>query len=237
MDQDYLVIGNHIDQAMKDKTVQGQYVDFSKLIPKDSILVEEDDRMELVIKSGKTFWTHVSESVSINNFPRWEQAFRVFSNIYAEHHPHKSSELIQYNHIIHSISLTYVWENVYAYDKDFKLHIARHPEHNWAVILQQAWSMRLRDRIVLTDGGGASSSPYSQSYNKGDSSNNGIKSHDYCKRFNRGKYNLGAGCCYEHRCSYCNKFGHGVFVCRKLIYDREQKSRKGGKDGHSSNAA
>ena len=57
--------------------------------------------------------------------------------------------------------------------------------------------------------------------------NNGhSKTSDYCKGFNRGKCNLGSKCMSEHRCSYCNKFGHGVIVCRKLIFEREKSGKK-----------
>ena len=65
-----------------------------------------------------------------------------FSDIYTRAKPHKSTELIQYSHIIH----TTVWENVYSYDKDFRLHMAENPGRSWAIILQQAWSLHLRDR-------------------------------------------------------------------------------------------
>ena len=87
--------------------------------------------------------------MSITNFSRWEQAFKVYSDIYSRAYPHRSAELIQYCHVIHSISMQYIWENVYDYDRDFRMHIARHPGQNWSIILQQAWSMRLRDRIKI----------------------------------------------------------------------------------------
>ena len=122
--------------------------------------------MELIVKNGKTFWTLVTETVSINSYFKWEQAFRTFSDIYMRHQPSKSTELIQYNHVIHSIFLTYVWDNIYPYDKEFRIHLSKHPECNWGVILQQAWSMKLRDRL---SGGGnefrTSQSPASSHHN------------------------------------------------------------------------
>ena len=151
MDEDYLVVGGHIDEGMETKIVNGEYVDFGKLLPCNKIIVEEDNRLELVIKNGKTFWLPVSESVSINNFSRWEQAFRIYSNVYTRKYPHKSTELIQYNHIIHTIAGMYTWENVYSYDKEFRLHLSKHPSRNWSIILQQVWSMKLKDRLNRSD--------------------------------------------------------------------------------------
>ena len=231
MDQDYIVVGAHVDEATQLKIVSGQYIDFSKLLPKDRVMVADDDRYELVVKDGKTFWSPVSsaENVAITNFQKWEQAFRVFSNIYCKAHPSRSGEMIEYNHIINSIAVSYAWDNVYAYDKDFRLHISRHPNRSWAIILQQAWSLRLRDRI--SKGSETPGHHHHQQHSQSGGKQKGgggssSSSFDYCKRFNRGKCNLGKSCRYKHHCTYCNKFGHGVVVCRKLIFDRENKLNK-----------
>ena len=181
IDQDYLMVGNHVDEVTRQKIVRGEYIDFGKLLSKDRILTEEDGRMELIMKNGRTYWSPISDAVTINGFARWEQAFRIYSNIYTSEHPQKSGELIQYNHIIHSISLSYVWENMYAYDKEFRIHISKHPEHSWAVILQQAWSMKLRDRISHSEGG-----HFSSRFN-GSSSGGKNKSNEPCKKYNKGK--------------------------------------------------
>ena len=68
INEDYLVVGAHIDEGMKAKIIKGDYVDFVKLLPWDHILAEEDGRMELIVRNRKTFWMPVTESVSINGF-------------------------------------------------------------------------------------------------------------------------------------------------------------------------
>ena len=138
-----MVVGAHIDQALEEEICQGNYIDFAKLLPRDRILSDDESKLELVIKNGKTFWSPMSDTVTISNFQRWEQAFRVYANIYTKFCPNKAGELIEYNHVIHSISLTFTWENIYAYDRESRMHIARHPERSWVVILQQAWAIRL----------------------------------------------------------------------------------------------
>ena len=168
----------------------------------------------------------MSESVTINSFSKWEQAFRIFSDIYTRQHPQKSTELIQYNHVIHSISLTYIWDNVYAYDKEFRIHLSKHPDRRWGVILQQAWSMKLWDRIVGGDrfnSGGA----HQFTNNHNGTPGNKSKVNEPCRKFNKGKCKFGSSCRYEHRCSYCFKFGHTVMNCRKLLADRERSSPAG----------
>ena len=212
MDEGFIVVGAHLDDTMINKICSGDYVDFGKLLPRDRIAVEEESRLEMVIKNGRTYWAPVHSGVNITGFGKWEQAFRVYSNIYCKQSPARAAELIEYNHVIYTIATHYVWENVYAYDKDFRLHMARNPARSWSIILQQAWSLRLRDRLTGNTNGFQSGG------------NNRVRSNEPCRRFNRGKCNFGTNCKYEHRCNYCNKFGHGAVNCRKAIADRNHSN-------------
>ena len=83
VDESYMVVAAHVDQLMKDKICKGEYVDFAELIPKDRVFIEDDGRMQLVVKNGQTYWTSVQDTTAINSFHRWEVAFRVFSDIYS----------------------------------------------------------------------------------------------------------------------------------------------------------
>ena len=148
---------------------------------------------------------------NITSFAHWEQAFRVFSNIYTRQFPSRASELIQYNHVVHTASLTFAWSNIYAYDIDFRLHMARHPQRSWSVILQQAWNLRLKDR----NEGGRGSYGGINSYNN--------RRRDICFRFNSGKCTYGSKCKFDHRCGICGKFGHGAFQCRRVSFDSNEK--------------
>ena len=157
VDEGYIVVSTHLDEQMVKKIKAGDYVEFGKLIPWDKV-IDNEGRMELCVRNGKTFWMLVSNTVSINSFARWEQAFRVFSNIYSKANPHRAAELIEYNHVIHTIALAYTWENVYSYDKEFCMHMSRNPHRSWAIILQQAWALRLRDSLSNHAGGGVTPS-------------------------------------------------------------------------------
>ena len=208
---------NYVDETIKDRIENGEYVDFARLLPRDRFQIEEDNRMEIVNRDGKTFFVPASsgDGASINNFSCWEQAFRVFSNIYPRRFPERSAELIQYNHIIHTAALTFTWENVYLYDHDFRLHLVRYPHRSWAIILQQAWTMRLKDRNSL------SSNRTPEQRGKG--------KRDVCWHYNNGRCTFGSGCKFEHKCAICGKFGHGSHICRKANgkgtgrdYDRDR---------------
>ena len=48
LDEDYLVVGSHLDDSTCRKIMNGEYIDFARLIPKDKVASEEDHRMEIV---------------------------------------------------------------------------------------------------------------------------------------------------------------------------------------------
>ena len=221
IDDDYLTIGSHVEETLKIKIEKGEYVDFAKLLSRDQTLEEEDNRIQMVVRNGQTFWMPMQDNrLSINNFSKWEQAFRVFSEIYTKANPDRASELIQYNHIINTVSLQFVWDNVYDYDKDFRLHMHRHPTRNWSVILQQAWTLRLKDRLPQNN----------QVRNFAGTSGRVKTGPDICRRFNKGKCTFGNLCKYEHKCQYCYKYGHPITMCRKAAGER------GGSSNNNNNS-
>ena len=154
VDEKYTLAGAHLDSLTKKKIREGDYVDFARLVPRDRVLTQQDERIELVNVNGHPTFRPVSDCEIINNFNKWEQAFQVYSTIYTEAHPHKAKELIQYNHIIYSASLMFVWSNIYAYDISFRMHISENLGRNCGIILQQVWTMRLRERISQTSSKG-----------------------------------------------------------------------------------
>ena len=81
------MVTDHVDSLTRDKIRGGEFVDFSRLVPRDKMLVEEDQRMEMVNRNGLTYWVPIRDSSNINSFAKWEQAFRVFWNVYTEKFP------------------------------------------------------------------------------------------------------------------------------------------------------
>ena len=151
VDENYMLVAAHLEESLQGGIIKGEYVDFSRLIPRDRILEEEDETMQMIVKNGQTFWRPAKnfgmDTQTISSLHRWEQAFQVFSDVYLRAHPGRAAELIQYNHIIHTTAATYVWENVYSYDKDFRLHISKFPSQSLGIILQQAWNFRLKEKV------------------------------------------------------------------------------------------
>ena len=228
----YMMVVSHLDETVIQKITEGKYVDFPKLLPRNQVRSENDNRMEVVNNQGQLFWQPYSErdSIQINSLAKWEQAFRIYSDVYTKANPQRASELIQYDHVINTVARNHPWENVYRYDQEFRIHMGKYPDRSWGIILQQAWTM-----IMCEKGGGPTSSHGGNNRNfeqhKGESVKE-KKSGKPCYKYNRGKCLYGINCKFEHRCVVCNKYGHGAFNCRKLANsagDKEVGDKQFGK--------
>ena len=213
VNEGYSVVGRHLEPALKKRIIDGKFVDFARLLPRDRVLSQQDNQLEMFINNGQPGFRSVSESETIGSFYKWEQAFRVYSTVMADAYPEKVKQMIQYNHIIYSASLSYLWSNVYAYDIDFRLHMAENPGHNWGIILHQAWVLHMKERLTSSSGGGNSTNQKGGNYNSNVSNNLSAKKGKNCWKYNRGKCTYGFNCKFEHRCGICNKFGHSAHLC------------------------
>ena len=208
VDEGYSDVASHVDEVTRRKIITCEYVDFSKLLPSDKSEDLEDEPMRMVNRDGVPAWAPARDRDPVNSFTRWEQAFRVYSNIYTEVFPRKAAELIQYNHVINTAAQSFTWDNVYRYDRKFRKHLSKFPSRSWSVILQQAWTMCLKDRYGNGD------------RNRGNDRNK--KRRDICWKFNQGKCSYGLSCKFDHRCTLCLKFGHGSHNCRRTKADRDR---------------
>ena len=209
--------------------MDGGYMDFTKLLPKDRVRIKEDQRMEMVNRGGPTFWVPVAdtEDNAINSYIKWEQAFRMYMNIFIKAHPNRATELLEYNHIIEIATSTFHWDNMYKYDREFHIHMSLNPQHNWGVILQQAWSLYLHPNNSM---GNSSNTPRNGHGQGGGGSNNNNRGGNNsggkrtCFRFNRGDCPYGFNCKFKHKCGIYRKYGHGAVNCRKVGLDKGNRS-------------
>ena len=130
IDEEYSLVGGHIDENLRKTIERGGYMDFAKLLHKDRVEQENDTRLEIRSSQCATFLAPYSDRflTAINSLFKWQQAFRVFSNIYLNANLKRGSEIVQYNHVICTAAQTYPWEDVYKYDQEFRIHIGNHPE-------------------------------------------------------------------------------------------------------------
>ena len=113
-------VTNHVDLATEHKIAVGAFLELPKIAPSRSLKLsgENDKKLELVSKEGKTFWLPFSEKEQnkITNFKKWEDVFKVYAAIYTKYNLHCGAEIYQYVHSIQLASVSYQWDNVAYYD-------------------------------------------------------------------------------------------------------------------------
>ena len=213
----------HLDEATKVKIRAGKYVDLEKLLPKDKPLrhVKKEPRYEMVNRGGWSYWAPVEDKTqTINNFGKWEQAFRVYATIYTQANPLRSTEILRYIETINNAALTFVWNNIAEYDYAFRHYMEEKPYRSWAQTNLQLWSTCMHEHVrnIATPGQKPNDKKDWREIS--------------CWRYNRNACTRGANCRFEHRCSYCGSFSHIYPTCPK----RGKKSKDQREDRRTSSS-
>ena len=69
------------------------------------------------------------------NFKQSEEAFRIYTDIYAIANPDRDNQLLQYVDTINTAANTYIWENVAHYDDIFRHLNERYPKRLFYLIM------------------------------------------------------------------------------------------------------
>ena len=75
MDKDYQMIDAHIDDALKRKVLNFEYVNFSKLIVCNKPVKEDDhQRLEIINKNGMSFLSPISDrdNLNVSSYSHWK---------------------------------------------------------------------------------------------------------------------------------------------------------------------
>ena len=134
---------------------------------------------------------------------RWEQAFQIYATIYTKAHPERAPEMFQYIYNICEAASAYVWDNVYRYDIAFQQVMEKNPARKWNVILQQGWSLFLKDKLERNH----------TQISFGNYKRKQEKKVKECWRFNKGRCSFGTSCCFGHKCTNCSSTEHGQSTC------------------------
>lgn len=215
IDQKHSVLGAHVDDCVREAIQRGDYINLSRLLPKDAVIPDDDlDRYHVVGKDGISYYVKKSDEVNkdlglpITSLARWDEAFRTYSAIYLEKQPWKATQLAEYVNYIHRQAATFIWSNVYNYDILFRRIMITDPERDWDIIHYQYSMQQFTDRIadrVKSGYQNSTSTPFKRRAHK----------RDPCWRFNRtGKCKFGNSCTFDHRCASCGATDHGQHECK-----------------------
>lgn len=203
-DDKLFALAVHLDKGTIGKIENGDFVELSKLLPRDKVLPEDEfDKVEIVSKDGKPAFNPIvdKDSSIINCFKKWEAAFDVYAGVFVRAHPKRGPEIFEYKHTIRKASESFVWSGIYAYDKIFRTHMETNKGRTWGKKLKDVWTdhvhMHLHKPLNVPGEGSG-------------------RKRKICRFFNKnGKCVKGSQCEYEHRCAVCFMFGHGKYNCRR----------------------
>ena len=221
-DDEFFHLTCHVDNGLKTKIERGEFVELEKLLPKARSVNQrfsDENRMQLVNRDGYSYWVPV-EKDKIGSVQRWEQAFRIYAAIYSRANPGHAYEIWQYVHTITTAAANFAWDNVAEYDFTFRQLMATYPQRSWSRLYNHMWSLCMKDPVNKHSNVGGRNNNFAgrrSDSQKGDREK-------YCWRFNKNKCKR-ANCEWEHRCKFCDAWGHGVWNCFKKL----AKQSKGGK--------
>ena len=55
VDEDYYCLAGHLDASMQEKIQRGEYVDLAKLMPRDRMIGEDEQKLQMIMKNSQTF--------------------------------------------------------------------------------------------------------------------------------------------------------------------------------------
>ena len=156
----------------------------------------------------------------VNSVRKWDQAFQVYSIIYCEANPGRSSEILQYVDVIHIAASNFLWDNVANYDYMFRKLMASKPWRSCSKTYTQGWNLALKNTQVKD-----SMQVHKTNLSYGGNSGKSITQHgdqdwceDYCWKYNKNRCKKSNNeCKYNHRCTYCGGWNHGYHNCRKCL--------------------
>ena len=79
----------------------------------------------------------------LDGWATWNKAFCMFTEIYCMKYPDRSIKLLQYSGCLNNLAGKFPFDQVYAYDKEFRADLEWFPDKPWDQIDQQLWSLTL----------------------------------------------------------------------------------------------
>ena len=152
-DDQFYQLASRIDRRTRKRIQKGKFVDLEKLLKRSRRTRNKDNQLEILSKDGKSYFLPSSdkESITINSFRHWEQAFHIYAGIFTQVNPSRGHELFQHINNIHEAAVSFLWDNVYEYDTEFRELMSRNPQHNWGVIYHNGRMIKLREHPPKKD--------------------------------------------------------------------------------------
>lgn len=127
-------LGYHVDNATKQKIVNGEYINLATLLVRDA------NRLQLSTLSMDSQGQIIAQpkhNHRLATIEKWADAFIIYACIYLTAHPSKTHQLFKYMHDVRlGAEKSQGWV---TYDEQYRLRMAINPSNNWGVIDSELW--------------------------------------------------------------------------------------------------
>ena len=191
----------HVPKQLKQKIWSNAYINIALLLKGNTELADMFSGGLLQVSSdGKIEARPRTSKEKVMNIDQWSDAFLIFASIYLQQFPNKTQQLLKYMSVIRDASRKY-------------------PVNAWRTYDEQ---IRMRQSLQTHDWGKLNADLWMRTMSTGPST--GIA----CREFNKGSCQF-ARCRYEHKCTLCGSFQHGMFRCTvgKSSYDNRPTPFRG----------
>ena len=229
------LLSKHVPDNIRRRIWANRVVDFAFLLQPDP---HEDETLEFV-RTGDSNALSLRKTKAkgkVDNWIAWNKALRVFTEIYCMKYPNRCMPLLQYSGLLNNLSSKFPFDQVYAYDKEFRADLQWNPNKQWNVIDTQLWSMCLHGIHTLPHQG----NPRQYTFKKPNRSDTRARPTQgtikHCFDHNRGGC-FRPSCVFPHICGNCGASNHITTQCRvgsSSSYNSQQQQTKVGQDNTSS---
>ena len=133
-----------LEQNLQDKILQGEYIDFSLLLP-DSLARPQAPDIQLRVDDsipGSSPVTMVRKRKPvIDSFHKWLDAFTAYALVIVGSHPRRSLELFKYQQIISRAASKFQGTAFLAYDEHFRRQAAKDLRISWDQVDIELWAV------------------------------------------------------------------------------------------------
>ena len=137
----HFLLAKHVPDNIKRCIWANKYVDFQYLIESD--LTEEIVYQFMASSNSAVTLKPAKPKSKLDGWVAWNKVFRMFTEIYCMKYPDRSIKLLQYSGRLNNLVGKFPFDQVYAYDKEFRADLESFPDKPWDQIDQQLWSLTL----------------------------------------------------------------------------------------------
>ena len=131
----HYILAKHVPDNIKRCIWANKYVDFHYLIESDP--TEEIVYQFVASPNNAVTLKPAKPKCKLDGWVAWNKAFCMFTEIYCMKYPDRSIKLLQYSGRLNNLAGKFPFDQVCAYDKEFRVDLEWFPDKPWDQIDQQ----------------------------------------------------------------------------------------------------